>query len=646
MSARNRAVAGFVSLLALFVALITVQFVVGDRMRAEQDRRAAQLAGAVLANQTVLQYMTDAESGVRGFQLTGRPLFLDPYESGRVAAAAALDDVARYSDDPGVRDLLSFERSAVADWLYAYALPIVNAGTADSDEGRAARGKDLFDRVRNTNADVDAALDNQRSAVLSADRHASAVEQTIFALLALVFLLTGLGLAALHQRQLLAPLEHIRRTLQRLAAGDRSARAVPTGSAELRAVIGTLNELAADTERLLAADQARAVRAELRHAVAAELQSGAPGPEVGRRIAALIGAVLNATSVQARVTGRRTDLTVCWPEGAPALADPVRREIEDAELGSLVFAPGAIATPLGGDVDCPPGLLYVSRPDRPEWTEDECRLLTELATDIDYAVRQARMRRRQTRLISELQLLDEHKDAFVSTVTHELRTPLTSILGYGEMLAEGDGGDLSSLQRRGVEAIMRNAVRLQDIVADLLLLDRANARAGAQLAPVDLAVLAAGLHDELGPAARAKNVVSTLEAGPAWVHGDGSQLRAALRNLMENAVKFTPAGGRVDCRVFAGPDVVVVTVSDSGIGIPADDLPGLFTPFHRAANAMDQAVQGTGLGLAIVRNIATEHGGSVLVDSEPGRGSTFTLTLPGIPVIRPEAGLTRVSASR
>jgi two-component system, OmpR family, phosphate regulon sensor histidine kinase PhoR len=635
MSARYRFAAGFAVLLALFVALITVQFVVGSRMRDAQDRGAARLTGAVLANQAVLQHLTDAESGVRGFQLTGRNLFLEPYESGRVGAAAALDDVARYSDDPTVRELLSRERSAAADWLYAYALPIVNAGTADADEDRAARGKDLFDRLRTTNADVDAGLDNQRSDLIRADRHAVAVEQSVFVLLALAFLLTGLGLAGLHQRQLLAPLEHIRRTLQRLAAGDRSARAVPTGSGELRAVIGTLNELAADTERMIAADQARAVRAELRQAVAAELQSGAAGAQVGRRIAALIGAALNAESVHARVTGRRTDLTVCWPAGAPEVSEAVRREIDVAERGSLVFPPGAMATPLGGDVDYAPGLLYVCRPGAPDWTGDERRLLTELATEIDYTVRQARMRRHQARLISELRLLDEHKDAFVSTVTHELRTPLTSILGYGEMLAEGDHGDLSSLQQRGVDAIMRNALRLQDIIADLLLLDRVNARAGAHAAPVDLAVLAAGLHDDLGPSARAKNLVSTLEAGPAWVHGDGSQLRSALRNLLENAIKFTPAGGRVDCRVVAGPDAVVVTISDSGIGIPADDLPGLFTPFHRAANAMDQAVQGTGLGLAIVRNIATEHGGSVLVSSEPGRGSTFTLTLPVITVKRP-----------
>jgi two-component system phosphate regulon sensor histidine kinase PhoR len=112
------------------------------------------------------------------------------------------------------------------------------------------------------------------------------------------------------------------------------------------------------------------------------------------------------------------------------------------------------------------------------------------------------------------------------------------------------------------------------------------------------------------------------------VRGDAAHLERALRNLMENAIKFTPAGGRVDFTIAALDENVVVTVTDTGIGIPADDVPGLFTPFHRAANAMHLAVQGNGLGLAIVRTIVTEHGGSVAARSELDRGSSFTVTLP------------------
>jgi signal transduction histidine kinase len=171
---------------------------------------------------------------------------------------------------------------------------------------------------------------------------------------------------------------------------------------------------------------------------------------------------------------------------------------------------------------------------------------------------------------------------------------------------------------------------LQATVGDLLLLDRSTDRAEAEPVPVDLAALAATLHDDLHSAATAKDLRSELAAEPAWVRGDGAQLKRALRYLLENAIKFTPAGGRLECRLTTVESNVVVTVTDTGIGIPADDVPGLFTPFHRGANAMDQAVQGTGLGLAIVRTIVTEHGGTVAARSELGLGSTFTVTLPAV----------------
>jgi signal transduction histidine kinase len=184
------------------------------------------------------------------------------------------------------------------------------------------------------------------------------------------------------------------------------------------------------------------------------------------------------------------------------------------------------------------------------------------------------------------------------------------------------------VQLRRLEAILRNALRLQATVADLLLHDRAGERAGAGPAPVDLAAMLAGVHDAASAAARAKNVAGLLDTEPVWVLGDAPQLATAMRKLVDNAIKFTPAGGRFELRLSADGERATLTVTDTGMGIPADDLPGLFTPFHRAANAMDQAVQGPGLGLAIVRDIVTEHGGTVSARSEVGRGSVFTVTLP------------------
>jgi signal transduction histidine kinase len=190
-------------------------------------------------------------------------------------------------------------------------------------------------------------------------------------------------------------------------------------------------------------------------------------------------------------------------------------------------------------------------------------------------------------------------------------------------------------QQRGVTAILRNAYRLNDTVADLLLLDRANNTVGEGVARVNLAEVAATVRAEFEPPARGRELTLTGEADEVWVDGDVRQLERVLRNLLDNAMKFTGPGGVIGYRLRAVGTAAVLTVTDTGIGIPEADLAGLFTPFHRAVNAMDRAVQGSGLGLAIVRNIVAEHGGTVLAESQLGQGSTFTVTLPAVEAERP-----------
>jgi two-component system, OmpR family, phosphate regulon sensor histidine kinase PhoR len=634
-SVRRRLGAAFAVLMLLFVALVLVQLLVGDRLQALEQRHAERIQQALTANGAVLQSMTDAETGVRGFQLTGDPVFLDPYDRGRVGAFTALDRVADLTADPRVTAPASQERQAAAQWMYAYAIPIVNAGVADADGVRAAHGKELFDRLRAANAAVDTAIHAEQDSIMRADRRHARIEQLAFAALAVAFLAVALFLASLHQRQLLEPLEHIRLTLRRLAAGERSARATPAGPGEMRTVIGTLNDLAAETERLLDAEHARAVRNELRQAVASALRAAGDAGAAAPRITELIGTTLHAAAVHGRIGAEPgTGTATSWPSEAPPPSAATVAQILDGTPGEVVTVagdPGAIAVPLQGDANGPAGLLYLVRRDDPMWSGDERRLLGALAREIEHAVHQQRLARNQARLISELRVLDERKDAFVATVTHELRTPLTSILGYVEMLGDGDGGELSPLQQRGVSAILRNALRLQETISDLLVLNRVDGPAGLAPAPIELSAALTGVYADLAPGAQAKEVSLTVEAQSAWVDGDLVQLQRAVRNLVENAVKFTPAGGAVTCRVTADASHAVLTVSDTGIGIPPDDLAGLFTPFHRAANAMHQAVQGSGLGLAIVRTIVTEHGGTVEARSRLNEGSTFTITLPGVP---------------
>nr|WP_296065946.1 ATP-binding protein [uncultured Actinoplanes sp.] len=604
--------AGFAVLLTLFVSLVVVQLITGDRLRAEHLRAARAIERTQQLNRDVLQNMTDAETGVRGFQLTGDKAFLGPYVSGRAGAYASLEGLWTAVHNDEVRRLLAIERSATADWLYSYAIPIVNSGVPDTNTARVTRGREMFDDIRAANANVGAAIEaEQRRAEVRANRDSRRVD-LLFAALAGLILLAGLTVALMHEKHVMAPLEHIRGTLRRLGRGELAARVTPAGPGEMRAVADSVNDLAQRTEQLIAAEQARSARGHLVQAVAAELKADQELALTGERIAELTGMALGADAVHVRIAvDGDTELSVSWP------ATGTGGEIAPARPGA------AMVVPIGDA-----GLFRLVRQDRPDWTAEERHLLVALADEVEHAVRQERLRRQQDRLIGELRMLDEQKDAFVSTVTHELRTPLTSILGYTETILEDDG--LSPAQKRGLSVVLRNAHRLQETVGDLLLLDRSAARHDPEALPVDLAELAAGLHHDLDAAARAKDLRHHLDTQPAWVRGDGTQLRLAMRYLMENAIKFTPAGGRFECRLTTGDGHVVVTITDTGIGIPAADVPGLFKPFSRATNAMDQAVQGSGLGLAIVRDIVTGHGGTVAARSELGRGSTFTVTLPAL----------------
>jgi signal transduction histidine kinase/CHASE3 domain sensor protein len=625
MKVRQRVTGGFAVLLTLFVTLVIVQLITGDRMRAGQVRTASEIAELRELNRAVLQNMTDAETAVRGFQLTGDKSFLEPYASGRAGAYAAFEQLWSGATDDQVRRLLSVERSATADWLYAYAIPIVNSGEPATNTAWVARGRQMFDDIRAANDAVNTAIDaQQRLSAVRANRDAH-VADLIFALLAGLILVTGLATAMLHEKHVMAPLEHIRGTLRRLSNGNLSARVAPSGPAEMRAVADSVNDLAERTEHLIGAEQARAAGSELVQAVAAELKADQELALTGERIAELAGLAFGAETVHVRIAvDADAEAVVSWPATALWLSTGTVREIAAARPGAAFTMPesDAVAVSLGDA-----GLLYLVRRDRPEWTEDEQRLLVALTDEIDHAVRQERLRRQQDRLIGDLRVLDEQKDVFVSTVTHELRTPLTSILGFTEMVL--DEKDLPDMHRRSLSVVLRNAHRLEATVSDLLLLDR-SAVGDAEAIPVDLAELATGLHHDLDAAARAKDLRSHLNAEPAWVRGNGPQLKRAIRYLMENAIKFTPAGGRLECRLNADDRHVVVTITDTGIGIPEADQPGLFKPFHRAANAMDQAVQGPGLGLAIVRDIVTGHGGTVAARSELGQGSTFTMTLPAL----------------
>jgi signal transduction histidine kinase len=233
--------------------------------------------------------------------------------------------------------------------------------------------------------------------------------------------------------------------------------------------------------------------------------------------------------------------------------------------------------------------------------------------------------------------LDAMKQSFISMVSHELRTPLTSIVGYLELLREGEGGELTEDQARFLEVMDRNATRLQRLVDDILMISRADSdRLKLTLEPVDVGQLVQRSAESAGPVARDKGVELIVRAEDELpeVEGDRRLLAQLLDNLVSNAVKFTPEAGTVTIQASREGGEVVVEVTDTGSGIPADEVPRLFERFFRASTAAD--VPGTGLGLAIAKAIVETHGGSIGVESELGSGSTFRVVIPPSPPSRAE----------
>jgi two-component system, OmpR family, sensor kinase len=229
-------------------------------------------------------------------------------------------------------------------------------------------------------------------------------------------------------------------------------------------------------------------------------------------------------------------------------------------------------------------------------------------------------------LVEGLRELDAMKSQFVSSVSHELRTPLTSIKGYVEMLAAEDVGPLNAEQREYATIALRNTARLQRIIDDLLTLSRIDA-GRLELELLDLGNVLEDVREAVEPLAYQREIRISLEAAPSLtVLGDRARLDQALGNLVSNAVKFSPAGETVLLRARREDGQTLVEVSDSGVGIPRDEIPELMKRFYRASTA--GTVEGTGLGLAISREIIERHQGRVEVESEEGIGSTFRVRLP------------------
>ena len=234
--------------------------------------------------------------------------------------------------------------------------------------------------------------------------------------------------------------------------------------------------------------------------------------------------------------------------------------------------------------------------------------------------------------ITSLQLIQQRQADFVANASHELSTPLTAIRGFAETLVDG-AADHAADSRHFAGIILSESTRMQRLVEDLLQLakiDAAEYRQQYQCIAVQIQPLLNAVVHELSPVWRQKQLSVTVEAPDQLLSAltDPDRLKQILVNLVDNAVKYTPDGGKILVKASQEADEVKFTVKDSGIGIPAEDLPRIFERFYRIDKARARSVGGTGLGLAIVKQLIDGLGGTIEVESKPDAGTTFVFTLP------------------
>ena len=230
----------------------------------------------------------------------------------------------------------------------------------------------------------------------------------------------------------------------------------------------------------------------------------------------------------------------------------------------------------------------------------------------------------------EAEIANRLRDEFMATVSHELKTPLNSILGWARMLKAGDLEEDQA--KKALGTIIKNSETQNRLIEDLLDVARIiSGKLVLDIEPVDPADLVRDAIEIVRPAAKSKRIEITAdldEARPLTIHGDRNRLRQVFSNLLTNAVKFTPEGGRVDVSLAGYGQNVKVVVADNGVGITNEFLPKVFERFRQDVSASNSN-GGLGLGLAIVRQLVDMHGGTITVASEgPDQGSQFTVTLP------------------
>lgn len=297
----------------------------------------------------------------------------------------------------------------------------------------------------------------------------------------------------------------------------------------------------------------------------------------------------------------------------------------DAKTGFVTRSIIAVPVQLQGQVI---GVVEaLNKRNEAEMTWDDVEILSKLATQAAIAIRNARLLTELQAAYDELNELDHMKSEFIAIAAHELRTPLSLILGYATFLRE----DASGHAREQMEVVLQSAMRLRSLIDDMVNLRQVDSGEAVleleQFALQDL--IKAGLQ-EISYIAEAKEQAFMLNMPeePILVEADRNKMTLVIVNLMSNAVKFTGPGGRLGIRAGTTQEEAWFMVWDTGIGIPTDQLERIFDRFYQVENSLTRRHEGIGLGLSIVKEMVDLHHGRIQVQSQEGKGTAFTVTIP------------------
>jgi len=306
-----------------------------------------------------------------------------------------------------------------------------------------------------------------------------------------------------------------------------------------------------------------------------------------------------------------------------AYESPVRQPLIDAGHRALLGVPLMIE-------DEVIGVLAVTRKTPGEFESEVIRLVSTFATQSALAIQNARLFREIADKSAQLEAASRHKSEFLANMSHELRTPLNAIIGFSEVLLERMFGELNEKQDEYLKDIYASGQHLLSLINDILDLSKIEAgRMELEVTDFDLPAAIDNALTLVRERASRHGITlgQSIDDRVGMVRGDERKVKQVLLNLLSNALKFTPEGGRIDVRATVNDGMAEIAVADTGVGIAPEDQEAIFEEFRQVGTA-DKKVEGTGLGLALSRKFIELHGGRIWVQSEPGKGSTFSFTLP------------------